>query len=80
MTLKSLVPDEKKPDEEIESSSLPPPPVEKTQKPFTKRRAQSADEINAWGNTEIIAGAYGPDEKDVLRKAVAGKLKSEKLG
>lgn len=49
-------------------------------KPFTKRQAQSANEINAWSNAEVDAGMYFPDEKETIRKAVNEGLKAEKLG
>lgn len=44
-------------------------------KPFTKSKPMSADQINCWSNNEFDAGMYFPDQNNIIKIALEGKLK-----
>lgn len=52
---------------------------QKARRPFTKRKAQSANEIGAWSGNEVNVGEYYLDKEEILRRAVKGELKSTKI-
>jgi len=53
--------------------------VDVPKKPYTRRRATSANQINAWSNAEVYAGSFYLDQEEILRNANKG-VKAEKLG